>query len=245
MGGSGFEVGGAGHRVETRADWLAERLALLAQEKELTRQRDRLAAARRELPWVAVTHPYRFSSVDGGATGVTLADLFEGRGQLLVYHFMFGPGWEEGCPSCSFWADNYNGIVVHLNQRDVTLVAVSRGPVQQLAAYRSRMGWSFPWYSSAESTFNFDYGVSFTEDQQQTGAEYNFAPASGPGDEAPGLSAFVRGADGGVYHTYSCYSRGLDAFNGAYQLLDVTPRGRNEDELPWSMAWLRRHDQYE
>ncbi|MFN0029557.1 MAG: DUF899 domain-containing protein [Acidimicrobiales bacterium] len=240
-----MDHGRAGHRVGTREQWRAERVALLEQEKELTRQRDRLAAARRELPWVEVTQPYRFSSVDTGASGLALADLFEGRGQLLIYHFMFGPGWEEGCPSCSFWADNYNGIVVHLKQRDVTLVAVSRAPLESLAAYRSRMGWSFPWYSSAESTFNFDYGVSFTETQQAEGAEYNFAPASGPGEEAPGLSAFVRGEDGVIYHTYSCYSRGLDALNGAYQLLDVAPRGRNEDALPWSMAWICRHDQYE
>ena len=158
---------------------------------------------------------------------------------------MFGPDWEEGCPSCSFWADNYNGIGVHLAHRDTTLIAVSRAPLDRLLAYRKRMGWSFPWVSSLDSDFNFDFGVSFTAEQHEQGAVYNFAPTDSPGEESPGLSVFRLGDDGAVYHTYSCYSRGLDAFNSAYQILDLTPLGRNEDDLPWTMAWLHRHDQYD
>ncbi len=222
-----------GPRVATRDEWLRERVALLEAEKDLSRRRDELAQARRALPWVRVEQDYRFDTVDGERS---LRELFEGRSQLVVYHFMFGPDWEEGCPSCSFWADNYNGITVHLAHRDTTLIAVSRAPLAALQTYRARMGWTFNWVSSFGSTFNHDYGVSHAE-------TYNFAAVEHPSEESPGLSAFVR-HDGDVFHTYSCYARGLDVFNTAYQILDVTAKGRDEDSLPWSMAWLHRHDQY-
>jgi predicted dithiol-disulfide oxidoreductase (DUF899 family) len=224
-----------------REEWRAARLALLEKEKELNRLRDELAAQRRRLPWVRVDKQYEFDGPDGKAG---LPDLFGGKRQLLVYHFMFGPDWEEGCPSCSFWADSFDGMPVHLAHRDSALVAVSRAPYPKLAAYRERMGWSFPWYSSAGSDFNFDYGVSFTAEQQRAGAEYNFRHFDEIYDESPGLSVFATDGSGAVYHTYSTYSRGLDPFNTGYQLLDVTAKGRDEQELPWTMAWLRRHDEY-
>jgi predicted dithiol-disulfide oxidoreductase (DUF899 family) len=229
------------HPIATREEWLDARRRLLEREKELTRLHDEIARERRTLPWVPVTEDYRFDAPSGEAT---LADLFSGRSQLLVYHFMMGPEWEEGCPSCSFWADNFDGVGVHLAHRDVSLVAISRAPIARIDAYKRRMGWSFPWYSSAKSRFNFDFNVSFTPEQQANGGTYNFGPAERPGEESPGLSAFVK-EDGAVYHTYSAYARGLDIFNGAYQLLDMAPRGRNEEGLPWSMAWLRRHDAYD
>jgi predicted dithiol-disulfide oxidoreductase (DUF899 family) len=223
----------AGHRVVGRETWLNERAELLAAEKELTRQRDAVAARRRELPWVRVETPYRFHSEAGDCD---LADLFDGHGQLIVWHFMYGVDWHEGCPSCSFWADGYDGLRPHLAARDTAIVAVSRAPLDQLLAYRSRMGWSFPWVSSEGSSFNADYGVSDV-------STYNYADLDTPVDELPGLSVFARdGAD--VFHTYSCYSRGLDQLNAAYAMLDLTPKGRDEAELPWPMAWLRRHDEY-
>jgi predicted dithiol-disulfide oxidoreductase (DUF899 family) len=219
--------------VVSREEWTAARVTLLAAEKELTHQRDRLSAAQRALPWVEVTAPYLFTTVDGKKT---LGDLFDGRSQLIVYHFMFGPEWEEGCPSCSFWADNYNGTEAHLAARDTTLIAVSRAPLASLLAYRQRMGWSFSWVSSLGSSFNHDFGVSFAD-------TYNYAPVDQPMEESPGLSVFARRGNQ-VFHTYSCYARGLDTFNSAYAMLDVTPKGRDEADLPWTMAWLRRHDQY-
>jgi len=228
------------NRIASRKEWLDARVRLLQREKELTRLRDELSRERRALPWVPVTADYRFDGADGE---LSMADLFGDCSQLLVYHFMFGPTWEEGCPSCSFWADNFDGVGIHLAHRDVALVAVSRAPFQKLDAYRRRMGWSFPWYSSADSSFNHDFGVSFSPEQQKNGTTYNFAPAANVGDEMPGLSAFIK-EDGAIYHTYSAFERGLDAFNGAYQLLDLTARGRDEDGLPYTMAWLRRHDQY-
>jgi predicted dithiol-disulfide oxidoreductase (DUF899 family) len=206
----------------------------------LTRRRDELSAQRRALPWVRVDDPYRFVGAEGART---LEDLFGPHRQLLVYHFMFGPDWDEGCPSCSFWCDSFEGNLVHLAHRDVAFVVVSRAPYDKLAAYRRRMGWTFPWYSSASSTFNRDFGVSFDEAQRTDGAEYNFTFAEHPMDEAPGLSAFARDHRG-VHHTYSCYARGLDALNTTYQLLDLAPHGRDEAGLPWPMAWLRRHDAY-
>ena len=228
------------HSIASREEWLDARVRLLQREKELTRLRDEISRERRALPWVPVTANYRF---DGPAGEVSLADLFASRSQLLVYHFMFGPTWDEGCPSCSFWADNFDGVGIHLAHRDVALVAVSRAPFQKLDAYRRRMGWSFPWYSSANGTFNYDFDVSFTPEQQERGGTYNFAPSEHPDEELPGLSAFVK-EEGAIYHTYSTYARGIDPFNAAYQLLDLAPRGRDEDGLPWTMAWLRRHDQY-
>ncbi len=229
--------------VVSREAWLAARRELLAAEKQLTHQREAVAVARRKLPWVKVEKEYVFDGPDGE---VTLADLFAGRDQLIVYHFMFGPDWEEGCPSCSFWADQYQGSVVHLAARDTTLVAISRGPLEALQAYRKRMGWDFTWVSSANNTFNFDFAVSFPEERREGDApNYNFGTVHFGMEEAPGLSVFARGDDGAVYHTYSTYARGLDPFNGAYQMLDVVPKGRDEDDLPYSMAWVRRHDSYE
>jgi len=219
--------------VASREEWLSARLDLLQAEKELTRRRDELSRQRRALPWVRIDKTYQFDSADGPRS---LPDLFDGRSQLLVYHFMFGPDWDEGCPSCSFWADNFDGIGVHLAHRDVTFLAVSRAPLDRLMAYRSRMGWTFPWVSSLGSDFNMDFGVS-------EAATYNYVPAASPEEELPGLSAFAQ-RDGEVFHTYSCYSRGIDAFNGAYQLLDLTPKGRDESGLPHSMAWVHRHDAY-
>jgi predicted dithiol-disulfide oxidoreductase (DUF899 family) len=220
-------------RIGTREQWLSERLVLLDAEKQLTRRRDEVSAARRQLPWVPVDTEYVFETTDGPRQ---LIDLFKGRSQLVVYHFMFGIDWTEGCPSCSFWADNYDGTQIHLAHRDVTLIAVSRAPLAAVQAYRQRMGWSFTWVSSFGSSFNEDFGVS-------DATVYNYRPVEQPADELPGLSVFAQ-RDGRVYHTYSCYSRGLDAFNSAYQILDLTPKGRDEDGLPWPMAWLRRHDQY-
>lgn len=229
------------HPVVSGDEYLTARLALLTREKELNRRRDELAAQRRALPWVRVEKEYAFDGPDGR---LTLRDLFDGRGQLVVYHFMLGPGWGEGCQSCSFWADSFDGTQVHLAHRDTTLVAVSRAPYPEIDAYRRRMGWSFRWVSSAPGDFNYDLGVSFTPEQQRDGAEYNFQPVSQPADEMPGISVFAVDDRGEVFHTYSTYSRGLDPVNGAYQLLDLTPKGRDEQDLPWTMAWVRRHDAY-
>ncbi len=222
------------HAIATRAEWEAARIELLAEEKRLTRLRDDLARQRRNLPWVEVETEYTFATESGSRS---LAELFGDASQLVVYHFMFGPDWEEGCPSCSFWADNYDGIGAHLAARDVTLTAVSSAPLEQLLAYRDRMGWSFPWVSSAGTTFNRDFEVAGS-------TRYNYADTDEPIGESPGLSVFAREGDQ-VFHTYSAYARGLDIFNGAYQLLDMVPKGRDEDGLPWTMAWLRRHDQYD
>ena len=232
------------HRTATRDVWLDERLELLKAEKELTRLNDDLARRRRELPWVPVGQDYLFDTESGEAT---LADLFHGRSQLIVYHFMYGPDWDEGCPSCSGVADGFDETQVHLQHHDVAFTAVSRAPLEKLLAYRERMGWSFPWASSGRSDFNFDFGVSFTEASIANGATYNFReledwmrdPANLP-FEGPGMSAFVL-QDGVVHHTYSAYSRGLDATWNMWQWLDRAPLGRNEGDL----SWFRRHDQYE
>ena len=228
------------HAVASPQDWLAARRDLLAKEKDLTRARDEVAAMRRALPWEPVTNTYEFDT-DAGKR--TLAELFDGRSQLIVYHFMFGPDWTEGCPSCSFWTDSWDGTQIHLAHRDVTFVMASRAPLATLLAYRARMGWSVPWVSSLGNEFNHDLGVSFTEAQQRDGGTYNYAASEHPMEEAPGLSVFVLDDDS-VFHTYSCYARGLDPLNTAYQLLDLTPKGRDEAGLTWSMAWLHRHDAY-
>jgi predicted dithiol-disulfide oxidoreductase (DUF899 family) len=231
------------HKVISREEWLDARRELLAKEKEFTRLRDQLSQARQELPWVKVEKDYLFDGPNGKET---LSDLFEGRSQLIIYHFMYGPDWEEGCPSCSFWADNFNGTGIHLSHRDITLIAVSRAPLDQLEAYKARMGWSFKWVSSLGNDFNFDYQVSFIPDQLEKGEMiYNYRPGGFSGEEAPGISIFYKNEQGEVFHTYSCYSRGLDMLNGAYHYMDLAPKGRDEDALSYTMAWLRRHDQYE
>lgn len=225
------------HRVVSHEEWVHARKELLAREKEFTRARDELSAARRALPWVRVTKPYVFRD---GSGDVTLAELFEGRSQLIVYHFMFGPDAEVGCKSCSFWADNFERNVVHLAHRDATMVAISRAPIEKLLAYRARMEWTFRWVSALETDFNFDLGVSFMPDQE--GATYNYAPKTVPISELPGISIFARQGDT-VFHTYSTYGRGLDMLNAGYHYLDLLPKGRNEAE-GGNMAWLRRRDEY-
>ncbi len=229
--------------IVSKEEWLTARREHLAREKEFTRLRDQLSQQRRELPWVKVDKAYLFEGPNGQES---LADLFEGRSQLIVYHFMYGPDWAEGCPSCSFWADNFNGIDIHLQHRDITLVAVSRAKLETLTAYKERMGWDFKWMSSFGSDFNYDYHVSFSPDETGQGEmSYNFAVTEFPGEETPGISVFYQDEQGNIFHTYSCYARGLDMLNGAYHYMDLTPRGRDEDDLPWTMAWLRRHDQYD
>jgi predicted dithiol-disulfide oxidoreductase (DUF899 family) len=228
------------HRVVSREQWLSARKALLAKEKEFTRLRDDLSRHQRELPWVKVTGPYSF---DGPRGKETLAELFDGRSQLVVYHFMFGPDWDAGCQHCSFWADNFDRVIVHLNQRDVTMVAVSRAPYPKLAAYEKRMGWGFKWVSSEGTSFNFDHQVSFTPEQLAAkSAEYNFTVQDPGPSEREGVSVFCKDEAGVVYHTYSTYARGIDVFNTAYHYLDVVPKGR--DEGGRSQFWVRRHDEY-
>jgi predicted dithiol-disulfide oxidoreductase (DUF899 family) len=230
------------HKVVSQEQWLAARKALLAREKEHTRARDELSRQRRELPWVRVEKPYVF---DGPRGKETLADLFDGRSQLIVYHFMFGPGWKEGCPSCSLLSDHIDASTVHLAQRDVTLLAVSRAPFPELAAFKQRMGWRFKWVSSHGSDFNRDFHVSFTPDEMDKGKMYyNYDTGGFPSEEAPGASVFYKDAGGDVFHTYSAYARGLDVLIGAYNYLDLVPKGRDEDALAFTMAWVRHHDRY-
>jgi predicted dithiol-disulfide oxidoreductase (DUF899 family) len=232
------------HRTATRDEWLEARLDLLKAEKEVTRLNDDLTRRRQDLPWVRVEKDYLFDTEDGEAS---LADLFHGRSQLVVYHFMYGPDWEEGCPSCSALADGIDEVQLHLQNHDVAFTAVSRASLDKLLAYRDRMGWSFPWASSAPSEFNFDFNVSFTKESVARGGSYNFRPLEGrqvdPEQlpyELPGMSAFALD-DGAVYHTYSAYARGLDVLWNMWQWFDRTPLGRNEGD----MSWFRRHDQYE
>jgi predicted dithiol-disulfide oxidoreductase (DUF899 family) len=229
------------HTVVSQDEWLAARKALLAKEKEFTKQRDRLNAERRELPWVKIDKNYVF---DGPAGKQSLAELFDGRSQLIVYHFMFGPDWQAGCPHCSHWADNFNSIIVHLNQRDVTMVAISRAPLSKLAAYRKRMGWTFKWVSSLETDFNFDFHVSFTpQEVAAKEALYNFARQNPEVSEREGISIFYKDDAGTVFHTYSTYARGIDMLSVDYNHLDLVPKGRDEgDRGPF---WVRRHDEYE
>jgi predicted dithiol-disulfide oxidoreductase (DUF899 family) len=231
------------HDLVSREQWLAARRELLAEEKAFNKARDALSERRRALPWTLVDQAYSFEGPSGRET---LAQLFGPRSQLLVYHFMFGPDWEQGCPSCSFWADNFNGIDIHLAHRDMSFVVISRAPLEKLEAYRKRMGWSFKWVSSFGSDFNFDYHVSFTPEEIAKGEmNYNFGQNRFPSSEATGASAFAKDEDGSVYHTYSSYSRGVDMLNGAYHWMDIAPKGRDEKGLPYSMAWLKRHDMYE
>ncbi len=230
------------HKVVSREEWLKARKAHLAREKEFTRLRDKLSAERRDLPWVKVEKNYVFDAPKGKET---LAELFDGRSQLIVYHFMFGPGWEQGCPSCSFLADHIDGSVVHLAHRDVTALAVSRAPLPQIEAFKKRMGWRFKWVSSYGNDFNFDYHVSFTKDEMaKDKVYYNYEMTEFDSEEAPGTSAFYKDGTGDIFHTYSSYARGLDMLVGAYNYLDLVPKGRDEEELPWTMAWVRHHDRY-
>lgn len=232
-----------GQSIVNQEEWLQARKEFMLKEKEFTKAREALSKARRALPKVKIDKDYRFQGTDGE---LSLADLFKGRSQLVIYHFMLGPGWEEGCPSCSFWADNYNGTEIHLAHRDITLAVVSRGSLDTIQAYRQRMGWGFDWYSSEGSDFNFDFAVSFTEEQRESGEpNYNFGTIPFSMDEGPGFSVFEEDEEGNVYHTYSTFARGLDFFNSAYHIMDMTPKGRDEDDLPFTMAWVRRHDQYE
>jgi predicted dithiol-disulfide oxidoreductase (DUF899 family) len=231
------------HKVVSHDEWLSARQQLLAKEKELTRQRDALSRERRALPWERVEKAYVF---EGPAGRETLAQLFGGKSQLAIYHFMLGPDWEAGCKSCSFWADNFDGIDVHLRHRDVSFLAVSRAPLAKIEAYKRRMGWCFKWVSSFGSDFNFDYQVSFKpEDLERGEATYNYGAVNNTMSELAGISVFYRDDEDRVFHTYSCYARGLDMVNGAYHFLDLVPKGRDEDGLPHTMAWARRHDEYE
>lgn len=222
--------------------WVEARKALLAKEKEFSRLRDELTAQRLALPWEKVEKEYVFEGHDGRRT---LSDLFDGRSQLIVYHFMYGPGWDVGCKSCSFLADHFDPAVVHLNNRDVTMVAVSRAPLGEFEAFRKRMGWSFKWLSSRGSDFNEDFNVSFTQDEVGKGtAYYNYKKQKFPSTEAPGASVFYKDGNGDIFHTYSVYARGLDMFITAYHYLDIVPKGRDEDDLPYTMEWVRHHDTY-
>jgi len=237
------EVSTVNHPVVSRDRWIAERKALLAHEKELTRLRDQIARERRALPWVRIDKAYVFDAPGGTRS---LADLFEGRRQLLVQHFMFGPGWEQGCPSCSYMADHSDGMNVHLAHRNTTLVAVSRAPLGDIERFRQRMGWRFKWVSSFGSDFNHDFHVSFTPEERAKGAVYyNFGMVNFPADEAPGVSVFYKDDAGQVFHTYSTYGRGVEVMMGTYHMLDLTPKGRDEDGLDFTMAWVRHHDRYE
>jgi predicted dithiol-disulfide oxidoreductase (DUF899 family) len=232
------------HQTVSREQWIAARQQLLAQEKQLTRMRDQVAAQRREMPWVKVDKIYVFDGPNGRET---LADLFDGRSQLVVRHFMFGPGWGEGCVGCSFWADHLDGALVHLEHRDVTVVVVSRAPFAEIEAFRQRMGWRFKWVSSYGSDFNYDYGVSFTPDQLAAGeVNYNYVATANAGEEMPGLSVFHKDADGTIAHTYSSYARGNEPMLGTYTILDLTPNGRNETGPRGNLTdWVRLHDRYD
>jgi len=229
--------------VVSKTEWLAARKKHLAKEKEFTRLRDELSRQRRELPWEKVEKNYAFEGPNGKET---LADLFGKRSQLIVYHFMFGPDWKEGCPSCSFLGDHFDAATIHLANRDVALVVVSRAPIGQIEAFKKRMGWQFKWVSSYGSDFNYDYHVSFTKEERAQGkVNYNYAMTDFPADEAPGASVFAKRDKGDIYHTYSTYGRGLDIFLGTYNFLDIVPKGRDEAGLAHSMAWVRHHDRYE
>lgn len=237
------ELSTVNHSIVSRDRWIAERKTLLAREKELTRLRDQIARERRALPWVRVEKDYVFDTPEGPRT---LAELFEGRRQLLVQHFMFAPGWEEGCKSCSYMADHNDGANVHLAQRDVTLLAVSRAPLADIERFRRRMGWQFKWVSSHGSDFNHDFGVSFTPQEMASGkVDYNYGIQPFPHEEAPGISVFYKDDAGDVFHTYSTYGRGVEVMMGTYNLLDLTPKGRDEGRLSYTMEWVRHHDRYQ
>jgi predicted dithiol-disulfide oxidoreductase (DUF899 family) len=235
--------GTKGHAVVDHERWLSARTAFLAKEKEFTRLRDELSRQRRELPWEKVDKSYVF---DGPAGKETLPQLFGKRSQLLVYHFMFNPAGDVGCKHCSFWADNFNGIDIHLSHRDVSFVAISRAPLAKLEAFKKRMGWTFKWVSSAHTDFNYDYQASFTPDQIKSGtAFYNYAKVNMDMADREGVSVFYKDGSSTVFHTYSSYARGIDMLNGAYHFLDLVPKGRDEDALEFTQEWVRHHDKYE
>ena len=231
------------HKIVSREEWIAARKAHMAREKELTQAREALSEERRNLPWVKVDKTYVF---DGPNGKVTLADLFQGRPQLVVQHVMYAPDWDAACKSCSFWADGFDRMAPHLAARDTTMVAISLAPVSKLDAFKKRMGWTFDWVSSGNNDFNSDYGVSFSRDQIDAGKPlYNFGTTPFYGPELPGISVFYRDEAGDVFHTYSTFARGLDMMNAAYHYLDLTPLGRHEDGLPYPMDWVRHRDQYQ
>ncbi|MBV1902352.1 MAG: DUF899 domain-containing protein [Marinosulfonomonas sp.] len=228
--------------IATRKDWLEQRKNLLEREKEFNRTRDALSAARRDLPWVRVDKDYLFDA-SGGA--VSLGDLFGAHSQLVIYHFMFAPDWQAGCKSCSFWMDNFEGTEAHLGARDTALAMVSSAPLETLQKFRARMGWTLPWVSAANTDFNQDYGVTFSQQDIADGkAVYNYDTLKHGAPEMPGISVFAKDENGAIYHTYSTYSRGLDMLNSAYHILDLTPKGRDENGLPFTMSWLQHRDQY-
>jgi predicted dithiol-disulfide oxidoreductase (DUF899 family) len=231
------------HSVVSHQEWIAARKEFLQKEKEFTRQRDEISRLRRELPWERVEKRYEF---EGPAGKRALADLFVNRGQLVVYHFMLGPGWKEGCPSCSYLADHFDGMTIHLAHRDITFAAVSHAPLAEIEAFKKRMGWKFPWYSSYGSDFNYDYQVSQSpKEAGKSEVFYNYEMMAFPATERPGLSVFHKDAGGQVFHTYSTYARGLDILVGTYNFLDMAPKGRDEAGLKHTMAWVRHHDKYE
>jgi predicted dithiol-disulfide oxidoreductase (DUF899 family) len=230
------------HNIVSPEEWIAARKELLKKEKEATRLSDAVSAERRQLPWVKVNKNYVFDAPGGK---VTLADLFAGRTQLVIQHFMFGPDWQEGCPSCSFMADHVDGALPHLAARDVTMAAVSRAPMAKIEAFKKRMGWRFQWVSSFGGDFNADFQVSFTEEELARGqVNYNYTMQEFPSAEAPALSVFYKDADGGIFHTYSTYGRGVEVLMGTYRILDLVPKGRDEDHLSFEMEWVRHHDRY-
>jgi predicted dithiol-disulfide oxidoreductase (DUF899 family) len=229
------------HKIVSHKDWTAASLAFMEKEKAFTHARDELSAARRALPWEQVETNYAF---EGEKSKVTLAELFRGKSQLIVYHFMFGPDWEAGCKSCTFWADNLERSVVHLHARDTNLVLVSRAPIEKLLAYRKRFGWTMEWVSSLNNTFNQDFKVSFAPDEVEKKKHYNFGTLAPDSEEKQGISVFAK-EDSAIYHTYSTYARGVDMLNETYNLLDLVPKGRDEDALDFTMEWVRRRDEYQ
>ncbi len=233
----------ANHKVVCREEWITKRKQLLTKEKELTRLRAQLTCERQQLPWVRIDKPYVF---DGPSGRETLADLFEGQSQLIIYHFMFQPDWSEGCKSCSLIADSYESSIVHLRQRDTNMVTISRAAIERIETFRKRMGWTFKWVSSLESDFNLDFHVSFpgdVNDQKEVYYNYEVIP-SFPSSEGPGMSVFYKDAEGRIFHTYSCFARGLEQFINVYNLLDLVPNGRDEENLVYGMEWVRHHDRY-
>ena len=231
------------HKIVSQSEWVEARKDLLVKEKEFTIFRDQLNQKRRDLPWVQVNKEYVFDGPDGKQN---LSELFDGRSQLIVYHFMFGPSWDAGCPSCSFWADNFNKIIIHLNQRDVTMIAVSRATYDKIAAYQKRMGWDFNWISSYDNEFNFDYHVSFTQEElAKKETFYNYVAQDTGVSEKEGVSVFFKNHSGQIFHTYSTYARGIDMLNVAYNYLDLVPKGRDEEGHEFLQYWVRRHDEYD